>query len=122
VSVWDGHKGLRRFLRVVSVLIVAGAVIAPSVALIFSGLDHAAAVAQLVSIPVGILGLSGTLFTSQRLSGGTPGNASSNYSARRSTRAPWWHLNPELFALVVIGVMFLVALVAILIVAAFASR
>jgi hypothetical protein len=69
VNLWRGHEGGRRALRILSGIVIAGALIAPTLTLIFGNLDSASNVAQLVSVPVGLLGLSGTLLTVPRRDG-----------------------------------------------------
>jgi hypothetical protein len=75
VNLWRGHEGRRHTLRVLSVIVIAGALIAPTLALLLGDLDSAGNVAQLVSIPVTLLGLSGTAFTVARSEGAVEGDA-----------------------------------------------
>jgi hypothetical protein len=92
---------------VVSVIVVVGAILAPALTLIFGNLEKAAAVAQLVSIAVGVLGLWGTRpSTGSGTSGISPPQ---HYPSQLRSTPSWWMVHGD-------GVLLVVGVVAILLV------
>jgi hypothetical protein len=66
VALWRGREGLRHGLRVASTIVLVSVAVAPFVIWIFRDLNTASQFAQVISVPIGLFSLGGTVATSRR--------------------------------------------------------